>query len=628
MDRRTFVLSAPAAILMAAQMPTALAGSRKKGVMMMNRIGPSTAELFIANADGSNERRLLQESVFDYHASFSADGKWIVFTSEREGLGQADLYRARADGTGIERLTSDPHVDDQGALSPDGSRVAFMSTRGSLRANIWLLDIKAGKLRNLTDHPGIQGALENPDGFFRPSWSPDGQWIAFSSDRNTEWRGHNNTKGWEHTQALSIYVIRADGTGFRQIATKAGYCLGAPKWSPDGKRVVFYELTVEDTWGARRPDLMGSTVSQIVSVDVATGARLEHTSGPGLKVYPQFLTPQDVAYYVKGGQDQHLAYTSGKPSVPANLRSPAWSPDGTQVIYEKVSFKPRGEFVKLYSWDPEWDYVHMDVFPALSRQGELVITEKAIGSSIVIMNPDGSNRRRIFDTVNTNLDQTMVKRGLAGAFQPAWSPDGQWIAFGLGQWFFTRSTGTAKIMRVRRDGTGAEDLTDGKINSGYPSYSADGKRIVYRVWGEKELGLRILNLEDRTTQVLTTQLDNLPGWSPDGRKIVFTRKVDDENYDVFTIKPDGTDLRRLTTHRANDGHAVWTADGRIMWSSGFYGFRDEAALYDNTFQPYGQIWIMSADGSGKRMVTDSPWEDSMPLYIPAKPGKQVSSLSR
>jgi Tol biopolymer transport system component len=623
MDRRTFLLAAPSAVLLATAAPKALALGRKKGVMFMNRIGPSTAELFIANADGSGERKLLLDSVFDYHASFSGDGKWIVFTSEREGLGQADLYRVRADGSAMERLTSDPHVDDQGALSPDGSQLAFVSTRGSLRTNIWLLDIHSGKLRNLTDHPGIQGDLEKPDGFFRPSWSPDGQWIAFSSDRNSEWRGHNNTQGWEHTQALSIYVIRADGTGFRQIATKPDYCLGAPKWSPDGQRVVFYEITVEGTWGARRPDLMASTVSQIVSVDVATGARTEHTSGPGLKVYPQYLSAQDLAYYVKGGPDQHLAYTSGKASVPAALRSPTWSPDGTQVVYEKVSFKPRAEYLKLYSWDPDWDYVHMDVFPALSRKGELVITEKAAGSSIVIMNPDGSNRRRIFDTATSGLAPEMVSRGLAGAFQPAWSPDCEWIAFGLGQWFFTRS-GPAKLMRIRRDGTGLEALTDGTTNAGYPSYSADGQRIVYRVWGKDALGLRILDLQGRTTQVLTTQLDNLPGWSPDGSKILFTRKVDDENYDVFTIKPDGTDLRRLTTHRANDGHAVWTADGRIMWSSGFYGFRDEAALYDNTFQPYGQIWIMNADGSAKRMLTDSPWEDSMPLYIPAKlyaPGK-------
>ncbi len=55
-----------------------------------------------------------------------------------------------------------------------------------------------------------------------------------------------------------------------------------------------------------------------------------------------------------------------------------------------------------------------------------------------------------------------------------------------------------------------------------------------------------------------------------------------------------------------------------MWTGGIYGFRDEAVLYDNTFQQYGQIFIMNADGSGKRMLTDSLWEDSMPLYIPAK----------
>ena len=100
--------------------------------------------------------------------------------------------------------------------------------------------------------------------------------------------------------------------------------------------------------------------------------------------------------------------------------------------------------------------------------------------------------------------------------------------------------------------------------------------------------------------------------------MLFTRRVDAVNFDIFTIRPDGSDLLRLTTSRSTDGHAVWTADGRIKWNGGMYGFRDEAALYDNTFQQYGQIFIMNADGSGKRMLTDSRWEDSMPLYIPAK----------
>jgi Tol biopolymer transport system component len=85
---------------------------------------------------------------------------------------------------------------------------------------------------------------------------------------------------------------------------------------------------------------------------------------------------------------------------------------------------------------------------------------------------------------------------------------------------------------------------------------------------------------------------------------------------VCTIHPDGTGLRVLTSSGANDGHAVWNSDGRILYNSGMYGFREEAALYDDTFQPYGQIFAMNADGSGKKLLTDSQWEDSMPIYLP------------
>jgi Tol biopolymer transport system component len=617
-NRREFLGTVPAAALLA-QTGVAKAVSGKKGVMLMNRIAPSTSELFISRADGSDERKLLPTARFEYHAAFSPDGKWILFTSERGGDGQSDVYRCRPDGSELEQVVATPAMEDAAALSPDGTVAAFVSTRDGYKCNIWVADLRTKKMLNLTAAKTIAGDPGSPDGYFRPSWSPDGKWIAFSSDRNTPWRGHDEGHGWEHTQELSIYVMRPDGTGFRKLATKAGFCLGSPKWSPDGKRIVYYEITTEGTWGAHRPEFIGRVGSQIVSVDFATGKdRVEHTSGPGLKLFPQYVNGTDIGYLIKGGPDTGLAYTStGIAAVKRNMRSPAWSPDGKWVVYEKVGFAARAQDKPLYSWDRDWEYRSTDVFPILSKQGVLAITQKQLGnSSIVTMKPDGSEQKVVFDTDGKGLDPMLVKKGLAGAFQPAWSPDGQWIAFGMGVWFQERAHGKATVMRVRSEGSNCEALTDGTVHSGFPSYSADGNFLVYRVWGEGNMGLRVMNLADKSVRVLTTEIDNLPCWSPDGKLIVFTRKTSPTNFDICTIRPDGTGLKTLTTSGANDGHAVWTADGRILWSSGMYGFRDEAAIYDNTFQPYGQIFVMDANGDNKRILTDSLWEDSMPLYIP------------
>ncbi len=105
---------------------------------------PARFGLFISNADGSNERPLLTTAATAYNPSFSADGKWITFTSEQDG--SPDIYRVHPDGSGIERLTDSPSFEDQSALSPDGGTLAFglhSQWRGGEYLGCWISRIIA-----------------------------------------------------------------------------------------------------------------------------------------------------------------------------------------------------------------------------------------------------------------------------------------------------------------------------------------------------------------------------------------------------------------------------------------------------------------------------------------------------
>jgi Tol biopolymer transport system component len=556
--------------------------------ILLNRIGPSGADLFIAKADGTTERKVLPSSEFDYNPSFSKDGNWIIFTSERNG--SADIYRVRVDGSDLERLTDDPAYDDQAALSPNGNLLAFVSSRGSGSSDIWILDLKTRQLRNVTNAPGD----------FRPSWSPDGKWIAFSSDRGTKLERVEG--GWEHLHAASIYLVQPDGNGLRRL-TPAGKFAGSPKWSPDGKRVIFYEMPVADTLGDAH-----DITSEIVSIDIATGKRTEHTSGPGLKISPQYLSAGRIGYLLKKGQHDGLAFTTGESGAAGEMRSPAWSADAKWVVYHKASnawVQNRG----LFSINPKFELAYTQHFPAFSRDGKLLVVAggDVAESNLTVMNPDGSGSRTIF-----------FEKG-STAYFPVWAPAGDWIAAGVGAYFGDNRTKPARILMLRPDGAEPRDLTKGMPNAGFPSWSPDGTRIVYRVWRKEEHGLRILNLKDGSITMLTTGYDNFPAWSPRGDLISFT-SFRNGDFDIYTIKPGGTGLRQLTTAPGNDAHAVWSPDGRyLLFSSGRFGYKDEGPLYDDVPQPYAELFVMNADGSHQRPLTDNAWEDGTPAWQPAIP---------
>jgi Tol biopolymer transport system component len=591
---RTRISSAVLLLLLAAGGARLVAKER----IFVDQWSPIRSDLFIADADGTNARKLIAGSEIDYNASFSFDGQWVVFTSERHG--SADIFRVPVNGMGLERLTDDQAYDDQAALSPDGGSLAFVSTRESGSTDIYVMDLKTRKVRNLTRSAG---------GDFRPSWSPDGQTIAFSSDRGTKLQ---RAKGrWEHVQAASVYVVRADGRDLRKLSSE-GQLAGSPKWSPDGTRLVFYELAVADTFRARGLADQPTLESRIVSIDIATGGRTEHASGPGLKVSPQFVGPGRIGYLAKSGPAAALVFSTGEKGSVGDIGNPAWSHDGKRVVYQSGPIATIAEFRApgqvLFGRDSRFELRQASGFPAVSPDGrQLVLSERTRRGSrddrtaLAVWTTDGKNPRRIF-------------RAEGSAMSPQWSSDGRWIVFGAGNFFLDRVR-PAQVMIVKADGSESRALTTGEGNAGFPSWSPDARQVVYRFWTDTAGGLRIVNVADGVVRTLTTGYDNFPMWSPKGDRIVFSRLANDE-FHIYAIAPDGTGLTQLTKTAGDDSHPAWSADGdHVLFSSSRFGFKDEAPLADIP-QPYGELFVMRADGSEQRALTDNRWEEGTPAWQP------------
>ncbi|MEO8025534.1 MAG: hypothetical protein ABI823_03635 [Bryobacteraceae bacterium] len=563
--------------------------------IVMSRIAPDATTIFTANADGSGEIPLLNASALDYNATWSPDGKWIVFTSERDG--SAELYRVRTDGTALERITNNPAYDDQAAFSPDGKQVVFVTTRAGGHANLWVLDLQTNKARPLTSGNG---------GDFRPSWSPDGKWIAFSSDRGTTLP---MAKGrWEHLHIVDIYLVQPSGSGLRRITDHGDFC-GSPKWSADSARVIAYCMTAEDTWPARSgsptlsaPGSESGSGSRIVSIDVATGKSTPIEAGAGLKMSPAMLKSGEIAYVRKDSDAPGLFYGNGKLAIAGKVRSPSWSPDGKRVVYHKIGSYFAHDWHKLWSRDPDFELVSTRWLPAVDPSGTRLVGTDFAKKSLNIVDVGSEHSRVIFER-----DGMLPMAG-------QWTSRPDEIIFGVGTFFTNRERG-AQVAMIKADGSGFREVTSGKNNNGFPSMSPDGKRFVYRTLGEEGSGLRIKNMEDNSIFTLTSDYDNFPLWSPRGDLILFTRKVAGD-FEIFSIHPDGKGLKRLTFAPGNEGHCAWSPDGEwILFSTSRMGFKDEAP-YGDSPQPYGEVFVMRFDGTKVKQLTDNQWEDAGPAWLP------------
>lgn len=269
-------------------------------------------------------------------------------------------------------VLSGPHGNrnDLPAWSPDGNQVAFESDRGG-NADIFIMNSDGSNVRQLTrDAFANLYFLRSPkDG--SPSWSPDGNQIAFDSGRDNEMMNYLNH---------DIYIMNVNGLNVHRL-TISGDDEAGPRWSPNGKLIAYI--------------------------------REQYVSAQGFKENPNW----DI-YIMKPDGSQQVQLTNG----PANELEPAWSPNSAKIAFTS------------------------------DRNGKNI--------DIYVMNADGS-------------DLTQLTSDSANEFGPAWSPDGTQIIFNSDR------NGNVQLFIMNIDGSNLIQLTRDQSNSAYATWSPDGKRIVF-----------------------------------------------------------------------------------------------------------------------------------------------------
>jgi Tol biopolymer transport system component len=184
-------------------------------------------EIYTMSEDGSDQTRLTEEDANDFDPSWSPDGDKIAFVSFRDGSNNMEIYVMDADGSDQTRLTdNDDALDREPSWSPDSDKIAFVSDRdligippdeiGDANA-IYSMDADDGDdVTMLTDNDVPLGS--------RPTWSPDGEKIAFVSFRD----GDNE-----------IYSMNADDGSDVTMLTEHEANHLYPTWSPDGEKIAF-----------------------------------------------------------------------------------------------------------------------------------------------------------------------------------------------------------------------------------------------------------------------------------------------------------------------------------------------------------------------------------------------------
>ena len=394
-------------------------------------------------------RQLTSQPGIEWFPSLSPDSQWLVYAGE--AAGNRDIYVQSVTARNAINLTANSRADDdQPAFSPDGERIAFRSERDG--GGIFVMNRTGQAVRQLT-RTG-----------YRPTWSPDGRQIAYISN-NVELNIFN-ARG-----PFDLWVVDVNSGSSRRVLEENRPRPGVAQaaWSPSGTRLAV-------TLG-----FASSSLTDIATVAIAGGPATTIVSGPATDWNPTWSPDGRYVYFTsdRGGStnlwriavDEATGQAVGDPepiTVPSPfVAHPTISTSGRDIVFSSVSITmnvvrlaldpssatTKGEPIDVTTGSRAW------ANPDPSPDGEWVAfySRENPEGHVYISRADGSGLRQL--THDEAVDRV-----------PRWSPDGRWITF-----FSTRGNAGFRFWGIHPDGSGLRQFTD--IDSLYPVWSPDSTRM-------------------------------------------------------------------------------------------------------------------------------------------------------